>query len=510
MKKEKNSFPLLPIIFLAFLAFVLVWVATLRWGVGLVGRDSSVFIQAGLSVAFGNGLLVIGPDGAWHAMNGVPPLYSMVLSFAPFLGMDIEAWGRLLNALFFAVVVFSSGAMVFAVSRHMRFASITAGLILATVSLSTTFMNLGNEPFFLALMSLSLLFLILSQEDDVFAKSRFLYLSAMFAGLGALASYTGIILIGAEAFFLALFSIGERKDGFKKVCIFLVFSMILPVGVYVSRHVLLGGGMDLFTGFSMPTVKGFASFLNGITQWFFPIRAPFLMRILLTLGLFWFLTRSALRIKREDSLGKNEFHLVALLFLFLALYVLFVVTVLMFLGHGLLNSHVLMPACWAFSILVAVVLGRTATPLVRTRFSVGMVILSVLFTIGVIRTIQMARSHFRYGAGYSGKTWQRSPLAEQTRTLADNVTVYTDDADAFYALTARASVRIPFSEDHAFWIDTQRAVRELKERQAFIILFHEVPVDGHPVWVSIVKDAGVEVLFKDGKSSILGCRQIKK
>jgi len=179
----------------------------------------------------------------------------------------------------------------------------------------------------------------------------------------------------------------------------------------------------------------------------------------------------------------------------------------MFLGHGLLNSHVLMPACWAFSILVAVVLGRTVTPVVRARFSVGMVVLSLLMTIGAIRTIQMARSHFRYGAGYSGKTWQRSLLAGQVKTLADDVKVYTDDTDGFYALTSRASIRLPLLNEDASWINAAETVRALKERKAFIILFHGETKDQHPMSASLVKEAGVEVLFRDGKSVILGRRK---
>ncbi len=507
MKQERKVYPLLPVLFLSVLAFALVWVSTLRWGMGLIGRDVASLVQAGSSVAFGNGLLFIGPDGAWQAMIKAPPLYPMVLSFAFFLGMNIEAWARLLHAIFFGIVVFSSGAMVFVVSRHMRFSAITAGLVFVTVSLSTTFMNIGSEPFFLALMSLSLLFLILSQEDDVFAKGRFLYLSAMLAGLGALVSYTGIVLIAAEALFLMVFSVGEKQERLKRTALFLLFGMILPVSIYAVRHMAFGGGMELFTGFSMPTFKGLMVFLNGISQWFFPVRFPALMRAFLTFGLFWLLICSSLKIKRESSLGKHESHLVALLFSFLVVYVLFVVTVLMFLGHGLLNSHVLMPACWAFSILVAVVFGRTVTPVVRTRFSVGMVVLSLLITIGAIRTVQMARSHFRYGAGYSGKIWQRSLLAEQLKTMADNVKVYTDDTDGFYALVSRASVRIPLLDEEALWIDTARVLRELKERKAFIVLFHGDKKDQHPLWASVLKESGVQALFRDGESVILGQRK---
>lgn len=504
MKQQKRSYPLLPVIFLAILAIALVWVATLRWGLGLVGRDVVAYIQAGSSLAFGNGLFIIGSDGTWQAMNGVPPLYPMLLSWGPFLGMDIEAWARMLNAFFFGVVVFSSGAMAWVVSRHMRFASITAGIVLASVSLTTTFMNMGGEPFFMALMALSFLFLILSQEEDVVAKGRFLYLSAVAAGIGTLVSYTGIVLLGAEAVFLMLFSIGERRERVKRTGLFLLFGLLLPVIVYAVRYAALGSGMDVFTGFSMPTLKGITLFLNGISQWFFPGRFPWILRMVLTLGLFWVLIRSALKIKRDTSLGKNEFHLVALLVSFLVFYVLFVVTVLMFLGHGLLNSHILMPACWAFSILAAVVLGRTVTPVVRTRFSVGMVVLSLLITLGSMRTFQLVRSHFRHGAGYSGKGWQGSLLAEQVKTLSDKVTVYTDDPDGFYALTKRASIRVPLKNENAPWLKGAESFRALKERKAFIILFHGIPADQHPLWASVLKGSGADILFRDGEGVILG------
>lgn len=507
MKKERQKLLLLPIVVVACFAFFIIWIATMRWGVGLSFSHVAVFMQSAWALASGQGFLVIGPDGAWHAMKSGAPLYSMLLSLAPFLGVGMEEWIRILHSVFFGVLVFVSGALIFVVSRHIRFAVISAMFVMLMVFLSRIFMNASMLPLLIVLMSLSFLFLMLSQEDDVVDRKKFLRLSALFAGLSSLVSYSGFVVILAEFVFLYWFSLLEKKDRLSVIKEFFMFSLILPLAVYATRYWMMG---TLGIGISSLPILGSYQYLNVIdmvTRWFLPASLPLMFRIIFTLGVFFLFGRLLLRIRQQATLGKHEFNLASLLSIFLIVQSVLIVCVLLLRGPEGYLRELLITACWVFAMLVVLVLARVTTPMVRSRFSMGIIVLFLVMSFGLIRTIKTTRNFFLAGEGYSGKGWQTAAIVKQIKTLADYVNVYTDRADVFYLLTKRSSMLIPKKDlKNQDWFKKEAFVQELKERKAFVVLFNEEASLKETDIASWMQEVKADVLFRDGKRVIIGCR----
>ncbi len=473
--------------------FLLVWYATSQWGLGQTW-DSVEYLVSALSSAKSDGFLVIGKAGLFEPMSYRPPLYSLFLSSGLFLGLSLSSWAIFLNILCFIITLSCIAVGVLKVTQRAHIALLTAAFIAFLPHVVLVHLYLWSEPLFLALASLSFLCLVIARERKALV---WVCLAAFFAGLSCMTRYVGIAVIMAGWAASWAFLRERKKNGFFAGLIFLGLSCLLPLLYFVVRTIVFGPSHALAWGMYL-TAEKCRLLVDTLSCWFFPAVWPLVVRSVLFLGVIGYIVSMTI----PQRLRKD--HPAAMLLLFMAVYfVLVLVSSFTVAGDVKFDLRLMIPVLVALAcMLPALILGAG-------RMKIAGVFLLALFLLAFLRTGQLVLAHHARGAGYSGQVVQKSALAEEIKTMANNVDVYTDDPAAFYAVTGRLSIKIPLSVESCFHFDGGKAIRTLKERRAFVVLFGCDEKEVHPLWQMVVHEAGLEVLFQDGKSRILGRRQIK-
>ncbi|HVQ39512.1 MAG TPA: hypothetical protein VMS31_18380, partial [Pyrinomonadaceae bacterium] len=111
MKNSNNNSPG-PILLLALLAILIVWLAT-RFGIGIT-PDSTVYLDAAHNLLNGRGLTALTGRGEFEPLTHYPPLYPAVLALLTRLGIwfgaqSVEGTARVLNSFIFGANVLLVG-----------------------------------------------------------------------------------------------------------------------------------------------------------------------------------------------------------------------------------------------------------------------------------------------------------------------------------------------------------------------------------------------------------------
>jgi 4-amino-4-deoxy-L-arabinose transferase-like glycosyltransferase len=471
----------------------LLWYATSQWGLGQTW-DSVEYLVSALSSAKGDGFLVIGKAGLFEPMSYRPPLYTLLLSAGLFFGVALSSWAIFINICCYTVTVGCVAFSVLQVTQRAGVALFTALFVACLPHVVLVHLYVWSEPLFLALTALSLTCLIIARERRALV---WVCMAAFFAGLSCMTRYVGVAVIltgwaAAWSFFR-----DQKKNGFSSASIFLGVACLFPAIYFFTRIALFGPSQALAWGMYLTPDKC-RLFVDTLSCWFFPAAWPLVVRSLLLLGVIGYIVKVAasLRIRRD--------HPGAMVLLFMAVYLVVVLASSFTVAADVkLDPRLMVPMLISFVCMLPVVLDVR-----RSKIAGG--ILLVLFVLAFLRTGQLVLAHHERGAGYSGQAVQKSALAKEIKTMADNVDVYTDDPAAFYGVTRRLSMKIPLSVESGFHFDGGKAIRALKERRAFVVLFGCDEKQVHLLWQKVVYEAGLEVLFQDGKSRILGRRQIKE
>jgi len=472
---------------------VLVWLASSQWGLGQTW-DSVEYLVSALSSAKGNGFLVIGKAGLFEPMSYRPPLYSLLLSAGLFFGAPLSSWAIVLNICCYIVTVCCVAFSVLLVTQRVGTALLSALFVACLPHVVLVHLYIWSEPLFLALASLSFLCLVVARERKALV---WICLAAFFAGLSCMTRYVGIAVIMAGWAASWAFFYDRKKNGFSAALIFIGLSLLLPMLYFVVRAIVVGPSHALAWGMYL-TAEKCRLLVDTLSCWFFPAVWPLVVRSVLFLGVIGYIVSLMV----QQRLRKD--HPAAMVLLFMTVYVLMVLTSSFTVAADVkFDPRLMMPA------LVALACMLPALFLGVGRMKIAGILLLALFSLAFLRTGQLVMAHHERGAGYSGKVVQQSALVEQVKTMADNVDIYTDDPAAFYAVTGRLSMKIPLSVESGFHFDGVKAMRMLEDRRAFVVLFGCDEKQVHPLWQKVVHEAGLEVLFQEGKSRILGRRQIK-
>lgn len=468
----------------------LVLFASFRWGLGQTW-DSVEYLVSALSLAQGDGFLVIGKAGLFAPMAYRLPFYSMVLSAGLFLGFSLAAWAVFLNIVCFMVTLGCIALSVLKTTGRAGLALCTVLFVALLPHVVLVHLYVWSEPLFLALTALSFLCFIMARERRALI---WVCMAAFFAGLSLMTRYAGLPVIIAGGWASWFIFREEGKKMLLAVGIFWGVSCLFPVMYFLVRTMMLGTP-HVFSWGMFLSIDKLRWGVDTLSCWFFPASTPFPVRFLC------FLCVAGYVIKKVAGWRVLKDHPGAMMLSFSAGYAVMIMFSAFAIAQDVkLDPRLMVPILICAGVVFPIVLlnGRKA----------GVVLFSFLLLIGALRTGQLVMAHHLRGAGYSGQEIQENRVSAEVKAIADNLVIYSDDPAAFYSLTGRVAVKVPSIIEDPFYLDIPIAVRALKERRALVVLFQK-DMEKHPWWKKAEQDAGLEILLTDGKESISGRRAIK-
>ncbi len=483
MQRKANSLLFYLLLLAAGLTgFGLVLYSTV-WGAGWM-TDSFQYVSAAVNLVQGKGLVyTLGADGA-IPMTHYPPMYSVWLSLAELLKIDIISFARLLNALLMGGNVFLLGLSLITITRSSAFALVGAAVAAATSSLIEVHSWVLSEPLFLFLCLLSLYILgFYLNEPQPGANKRttiLLITSAFCAGFAFLTRYAGITLLVAGILAQLLAS---HKPWLQKIKAALAWTTIslLPILLWTWRNNSLSGGFnDRSFGVNLMTPKNIGVFLNTILTWWFPptlingnekiILAVLAAAILLLL--VWLVARRTafkdMAVRSFHSLRFSAHPLLLLHAVFTLTYALMILALKNILEEGMgLGDRMLIPLYPSALILLMALLNALWSKKVNWSRGIAIVVCAYLLSNNGFATLADVRDFHETGFGVSKRAWHDSPAVQ---LLAQNTAkpVYSNSPQSVYLWTRQAGYPLSSLKSR-----TKRGVVE----PSLVILFNYIAED---------------------------------
>jgi 4-amino-4-deoxy-L-arabinose transferase-like glycosyltransferase len=437
------SLPVL--ILLSAIGFLLSYMASWR-GIAL-SPDSVSYISAAKSLLAGDGFMHY--DGKPFVLW--PPLYPMLLAGLSALGLAVLDAARLLNALFFAGIVFLSGLWLRRTLESRP--QVVAGL--ALILLSPALRDVGSyawsEPLFIIL---SLLALYCLGRYTRLGTPRMLLAAALFTAGAILTRYIGVTLAATGVLLLLARRPSSPVRGLRDATVYGVISG-LPFLLWIGRNYAVSStlmGPRAPSEESMP-LHGYRT-LRTFVQWLTTVdRAPVWLVVgvsavaVLTVGvgvraLFRRWGQMATE-RREPVVASIPFLLFAVVY---SIFLLFSATSTAF-DH--IDTRLLSPVYvpLVLGLLPAVYVLRVSLDRGRrpkymaVALIVGMVCWSALATWDLGLRVTATDGG---GLNYNARRWRDSDLMEFLRDHTFTGVIYSNDPASLYfhtGLSARMSPR---------------------------------------------------------------------
>jgi hypothetical protein len=361
-------------------------------------------------------------------------------------GLELLDAVRALNALLYGAAVLLTGYLA---AEHLDDDPLLRifGLVLTTASFSLLkiFAMAWSEPLFIVL---SLLFLIVLGTGSRMEGFKAILALGTIGGLATLTRYSGIALLFLGA--IVVFRRGSAQL-WSRTAQVLVYAAIAssPFLVWLARnHQLTGTATGSRTAFAMTLGTAISTTSFVLVVWFLPLVAGvaavsvLAARSSTNLVVWW---RSVQRYMQSS----------AYLLLFVAVYLVFLVTTGLWGGLTYIDDKYLAPIYIpALLILLRFLLVQTVLltgrPARRPRQLLVLVTLSIPVLYSLISVRLPLSQWSRYGVdGYTSKSWLESPTIEHLEhnpTLFSGL-VYSNAPDAVHFLLNRRTEYVPNRED---------------------------------------------------------------
>lgn len=425
---------------IAVAGIVLVILTTGRYGAG-VSPDSVVFISTARNITAGKGLI----DSHGTPLVGWPPLYPILLALTSAVsGIDPLVFINVFNAVIFGLVIYSGGILTFVYFPDLPGLSvITAAAILASVPLFGVMVMAWSEPLFILIILLSL---IAAKHYLTKRDGPSLLLFSILLAFAPLIRYIGIILIPWGILVVLTNSKTDTKKKFDHVLVLCLIS-ILPIALWANRNLLISGTFFGLRAVSIYTLDKNLSFVfNSFLRWYVPAglvnHRAVLMFFSLIFGFF-----VGLSFKRElnrKTIVKIILNPLILLILIYLSFLVFISTTSAMDGIGdRLLSPIYVPLIitvfYAVYSIICDLVGNYQGGVYRKAANVSLVALFVLWVVFPIEeNILSEARRLSSGVGYTGESWNSSPLIQylkQNQAYVRRYAVYSNQPDLVYILT---------------------------------------------------------------------------
>lgn len=497
MKKEKLTQTLL--LFMAIFGIVVLVFSTHR-GPG-IGGDATIYIVSARNLLAGHGLGLLKPDGEFRLIPYFPPFYSLLLSVAGLVRIDLVTAAYWLNLFLFGGIIWLAGNVTYRASQSMVFAVFIALLIMLSPALIPVYSWAISEPLavFLGFIALAMMLeYVYSSEKRVF-----LIISGVVGGFTFLTRYSAVAYLGAAGLFLLFFNPKDWKKRLKEVMLYFVIG-ILPMALWViydlsqtasvsSRSLESGMGMmERFINLwpAMQDVVLFWLIPNSwITAPSYPssLNTQLLMVVLIVLIACIILVFSKYTLKSSHEKSAKSLQLAVLLLIFICTYTAVIAFVYITTYPPItIGTRMFAPVHIAVLWLVVVITSLSLD------LWLGIDLIKMVLTLGLLlfivwygwRSVRIVRQNYELGLGYNSLAWQQSSTIQTVKAMPLDVLIVTNEETAILFLTDRLSYSFaeiyrdkPLTEFTTYGdgdLDSDEAQRFFREDGAAFVLFDTI------------------------------------
>lgn len=384
--------------------------------------DSAAYLSAARNFAAGKGLGLINADGSFAPLLIFAPFYSVFLSLFALLKTDLVETVRLLDILFFGLLVASSGWVFYQITSSFLLSLCFAVMIATTPVLGISFTSIMSEPLAMVLGIPGFLLLIYALKQN---STKWLLLSAFLTGLSLLTRYAFVAFPAAGVLCVLLLSNQPLR---KRLLASVKFGIVsfTPMLVWIilqlfSKYSI--GSRTYSMDFSLTEkISQFVSQLFTVLKYWLPyrtdmipgVRAEVFRPILLLLFALVILIGLYLSVKKSKALerGGNEILSIGLTFV-IAVYILVLLVIYSVSTETIsIDDRMLSPIIPVFyGLLLActLVISRKIHP--KVTFPILGVVIALFFAVfnaPIFKAYPIVVGN--YPNGYTSPVWKENPI----------------------------------------------------------------------------------------------------
>ena len=240
---KPRRFFLIPLV-IGFLGFLLIMLATAKFGVGISGDSADYILWAHNFIETHS---FTKPDGS--SLIILPPLYSVLIAVFKLFWINEFLAVRLINAISFLFVIFLSGLWILRYLGSLFFAIAGSFLILFSYPLISVYSWAWSEPLFILIVMIFLFLLPTAVSNPTY---KIAIILGILTSAACLTRYVGFVLlpVGGIVLFFGIKGL-SRKLIYTSVW---GFASVIPFGLWLVRNMILSGtpmGVRFPTTFSL-------------------------------------------------------------------------------------------------------------------------------------------------------------------------------------------------------------------------------------------------------------------
>ena len=462
-RQQKDYLSLFLIILFACFAFIIIYISSKFWGVGISPDSANYLITAKkISHHFSFDQL----PSHW------PPLYPLILAaFNKFFG-DIFIASRVLHAFLYSINTITFLLIIDRLVSN-KIALIMAGLFftLSPYLFSIHFMA-WSEPLFLFFLLFSFFLLVRFLETK---KKSIVYLSAFFIGLSSISRYAGLLFSCCYTAFY--FFILCEKSFFNRILKTFMVGLItlLPLGVWLLANWLIRNeGTNRELVFHPIDLGFFKSLIGLVKQWFgeYHIGALslFFFIVVFCLASYFFLK------KIISDFGTKE-QLSCLSLLYISGYIVFIGASISFFDAYIPVDQRIFIFVYVFLFLFIFLQGFSTEFLDKKSFLFSFILILVILS-GALQSRDLIKSRTANGYGYSSKAAIVTGRELLHYAKSTNKKIYTNASKFIELHTEKRSTLLPkiYSPttqkiNTLFKNDMKKIFDEVLNKESIIIFF---------------------------------------
>lgn len=450
--------------------------------------DSAAYLSAARNFAAGKGLGLISADGNFAPLLIFAPFYSVFLSLFALFNADLIVTVRILDILFFTILVAASGWLFYKITSSFWLGLCFAVMIATTPVLGVSFTSIMSEPLAMVLSIPGFLLLIYALKQN---STKWLLLSALLTGLSLLTRYAFAAIPAAGVLCVLLLSNQPLR---KRLFAALKFGLVsfTPMLAWIAVQLFSKfsvGSRTYSMDFSLTEkISQFASQLFAVLKYWLPyrtnmipgVRAEVFRPILLLLfaavivvGLYLSINKSKASERGHTETLAIALGLVITTYLLVLLVIYTISTETISIDDRMLSP--IIPMLYSLLLACAQVISRKLHPNLTFPFlGVVIALFFVVFNIPTFKAYPIVVGN--YPNGYTSPVWKENLILTGEVALPQERPLITNAPDIvlFYlnrsAYTLSTSAKAGGSD--LFIGDQARLEDMLYNQCAVLVLFN--------------------------------------
>ena len=498
-------------VFLLCLISVCLYVYATPDGVGLT-NDSAAYLGGARSLLSGFGYARIGGDGLPRLITHFPPMYSLIIAAAAFLGKtDVfkAAWGINLFCYAANLALF---ILLLKQMTHNHLAALLAGICyLCCGPILQAHVYGLSEALFLTFF-LSTLLILLSKKSG-FRSAHWIFIG-FWIGILTLVRYIGIATL-----LTALISVICGIPAMKKkiqASISILIGFFLPISLWLIRNGIAGEnavnrsfswhwpaadkieeGLRNLAGFFLPE-------FGGIVEKFLPFWGILLSVLLVGLLIWTF--QSCIRFitaKKGADPAIVMISLQALVYFFSVIFVVICID-----GSTLFDNRIFLPLYVCLSALIIYSASRLFTKKLPLKIT-GIFIILFFSALQVEDESDLWKIYHQDGQGFASQSWQESETRNAASALPQKAEIFCNRQTFLWLMNDQPSYILPpmfnaanQEERESFEAEKEWMQQDILDHKAYAVIFNyqEMMDDtGDREWLELLlQDLPIYGEYSDG------------